>query len=88
MSKPIKFGPLEFVRIKYDGLDGKTKVAFQELASEFMVICDQEGIRFKGEMKEPIGTMSELQGLAELTSTAWKEHQALCPKLATTFSGH
>lgn len=84
----VKFGPLEFIRNKYDGLDGKTKVSFQELDSQFTVVCDQEGVRFKGEMKEPIGTMDELQGLAELTSTAWKEHQALKPKLVTSLSGH
>lgn len=84
----VKFGPLEFVHSKYDGLDGKTKVSWQELQGDFQVIADQSGIRFKGEMKEPIGTMKELQGLAELTSEAWKVHQTLAPKIEKSFSGH
>lgn len=83
-----KFGPLEFVRTKFDGLDGKTKVAFQELHSDFSIIADQEGIRFRGDMKEPISTQGELQGLAEVTSTAWTEHLRLKPKLYTSVSGH
>lgn len=89
MSDDVKkFGPLEFIKTKYDGLDGKTKVSFQEINSEFKVIADQTGIIFKGEMKVPLSTMAELTGFADLTSKAWAEYKLLKPNFFQSGSGH
>lgn len=81
-----KFMGRLFVRNKYDGLDGKTKVSYSEQNSTFQVVCDQTGIIFKGEM--PIFSQADLQDFAEFVSVCWTEHKKLAPKLMTSLSGH
>lgn len=83
-----KYGHMEFIVTKYDGLDGKTKVAYAEDGSDFTVIADQSGINFKGSMKEPVSTSKELEAFANLIGDMVKEHSLLKPKLSTSFSGH
>jgi hypothetical protein len=83
-----KFNDLEFIYEKFSGLDGLTKVSFISThASDdpFTIVADQKGVAFKGRTAEPIATMSDLQGLAELISEAWKEHKKLVPKISTSF---
>lgn len=83
-----KYKHMEFIVTKYDGLDGKTKVAYTEKDGDFAVIADQSGINFKGTLKEPLSSHTELNAFAELIGDMVKEHFKLKPKLSTSLSGH
>lgn len=79
-------GEVPYVKTKFTGLDGKTKVGWSEENSDFEVRADSSGVFFKGTMKSPVANMTMLQDFAELVTEAWKEHSRLVPKLTTHFS--
>ena len=88
----MKFFGREFSLSKYDGLDGKTKVAFTEIDEtkavfHFMIIADSEGIMFNG-ISPKIVTSRDLQEFAHLVSKVWEEHEKLAPKIVTNLAGH
>lgn len=76
-------GDVSYVKTKFTGVDGKTKVGWAEDGSDFELRADQTGIYFKGTMKAPISGMVMLQDFAQLVTEAWKEHGRLAPKLIT-----
>lgn len=88
------FTAKNFLRTKYDSLDGKTTVAFQEQIEgvqandAFTVKVSSSGMRMEGKLLGEITTEADLQNFAEFISNAWTEHRKLAPKLVTTLSGH
>lgn len=86
----VKYAGRTFVKNKFDGLDGKTKVSFQEIGdgSSFKVLIDQTGVKFAGDMAMPICDQQELQGFAKFLSDCWTEHRRLVPKIYTSLNEH
>lgn len=79
----FKVGDVSYVKTKFNGIDGKTKVGWAEDGSDFEVRADQSGVYFQGKMKTPISGMVMLQDFAQLVTEAWKEHDRLRPKITT-----
>lgn len=79
-------GDVSYVKTKFTGLDGKTKVGWAEDGSDFQVLADKSGVYFQGRMKAAISGMAMLQNFAELVTEAWKEHGRLAPKLTKNFT--
>lgn len=76
-------GDVPYVKTKFSGLDGKTKVGWAEEGSDFEVLADQTGVYFRGKMKNPLGDFGALQEFAAIVQEAWIEHGRLRPKITT-----
>lgn len=86
-----KYFGVDFTLSKYDGLDGKTKVALQENSGApdaFTVVVDLSGMNFKGVLKDPISSEKQLQDFALMVSSMWSEHRKLAPKILTNIKDH
>lgn len=80
-----------FFKSKFDSLEGKTVVAWQEqsnTADPFTVKVDSEGMWFEGKLSTKIITQSDLQSFAKMISDCWVEHSKLAPKIVKSLSGH
>ncbi len=82
-----KYFGVNFIKSKFDGLDGKTKVVFAQEDGDFKVVCDSSCMKFEGKADFSIQTQVQLSGLAELIGNAWEEHSKLAPKIVRTLSG-
>lgn len=79
---------MKFHRAQFDGLDGKTVVAYTEdsgIANPFQVRVTKEGLRFKGEMQGAISSESDVQDLARFMSDWVQDVRRLRPKITTSF---
>ena len=82
---------VDFNVVKFDGLDGKTIVAYQENSGEsepFEVRVSRSGMTFKGKLSSEICTENDLQDFAKMIADIWQEHRKLAPKLNQTLAGH
>lgn len=84
----IKPNVLEkFKRVKFDSLDGNTKVRFYDpLNEEFYVEATPSGIEVNG--RYMMDSMKELEFFAALVSEAQREWFSLRRKIVSTASGH
>ena len=77
---------VDFNVTKFDSLDGKTIVSYQEDSEEtepFEVRVSRSGMTFKGKLSTEICTERELQDFARMISDIWQEHRRLAPKLSS-----
>lgn len=70
---------------KFDGVDGKTHVGFDDATGTELIRASPDGITIKNYL---VKTRPELEFLAELVGKAWAEHIKLAPKITKTLSGH
>ncbi len=64
-----------------------TEVTQDPSLHDFMLIVDQQGVRFTGR-SSVIFDMDDLQAFAQQMSDCWTEHMKLKPRLVSTLSGH
>lgn len=70
---------MNFERKKFDNLSGGTSVAYTD--GEFELLATREGVLFKGH-SPVIGSMEDLQELAQVLSEAWSDHLKLKPRIS------
>ena len=79
------FDTKNYTRTKYEGLDGKVTVGFQEnsgLITPFEIRATRTGLNFRGTMAEEISTEHDLQEFARFLSDCWAERRRFVPKLS------
>lgn len=76
----------EFIRTKFDSLDGKTVVAFTTPDDSFSIKADKASLRIEGKLV--FESAEDVQEYFHKMGAAWTEHLKLKPKLVNTLSGH
>lgn len=80
----------KFVKSKIDGLDGRTKVLFQEDSGDadpFTLTATPQGITFTGKLGVILDSNDMLQEFARLVGAGWSEHTKLRPKIYSPSEG-
>lgn len=88
MTTPKSFDIGDFVKTKFDSLDGKTKVSFAEKESDFQIVVSRSGMSISGKLAGEVTSEKELQAFAKLISDAWALHRTLKPRIVSTIAGH
>lgn len=86
-----KYFGTEFVRTRFEGVDGKITVSFTENTERvdpFTVTISKSGMKFSGVLEKEIASEAELQDFAKFISDAWVEARKLAPKIYTSIAGH
>lgn len=86
----VKLGGTEFVRTKFDGLDGLTTVAYTTADDLIQGRATRAGVRFKIDAEATGFEEAErlVHTLGSLFDSCWKEHLNLRPQLTRTVTGH
>jgi hypothetical protein len=81
---------MEWVRTRFDGLDGLPKYRYspkdQGTTPEFWIEASRKGVELKGNLV--LAQYADLQPFAKAIGDAWKDHRKFMPNLGANLAGH